>query len=104
MNTPAYFCLDNFSADLPSFLSPLEIKQPDLNVYPNPVGNELYVDIPEDSGMLVITDMTGEIYYTHKHPVQGIMHVREVNSYPAGIYIVHLMTGEKRLVRKFVKL
>ncbi len=103
MNTPAYFCFDDFTADLPSFSSPVERKQSDLNVYPNPVSNELFVDIPEDSRMLEITDMTGKICYTYKNPAQGIMHVHEVHSFPAGIYIVKLMMGEERLFRKFVK-
>jgi hypothetical protein len=103
MNTPAYFCLDDFTGALASNLSPVERRQADLNVYPNPIRDELFIDIPEDSGQLVITDLSGKVYFMQNNPVEGIIKVHEVDRYPAGLYIVNVMKGEKRWYRKIVK-
>jgi hypothetical protein len=104
MNTPAYFCIDDLTESLPSFTSPAQKKQAELNVYPNPLRDELFIDVPQDSELFVITDMSGKIYYRFENPEPGRLRIDEVKGLPSGILIVHLNKGQERLYKKVVKL
>jgi hypothetical protein len=104
MNTPAYFCIDDFTGSIASFSFPAGKKQAELNVYPNPLRDALFVDIPESSELVLITDMAGKIYYRYENPVQGNLRIDDVNQLPAGMYIVNLLKGQERLYKKIVKL
>ena len=104
MNTPAYFCLDDFTAALPSFLFPVQKKHAELSVYPNPVYDELFIDIPEDTERIIITDISGKLYYQNENPLTGKMRINEVSQLSSGILIVCIHKGQVRLYRKVVKL
>jgi hypothetical protein len=104
MNTPAYFCLDDFTGAVPSFSSPVEKTQTELKVYPNPIRDELYIDVPQDTEQVVITNMSGKIFFRSDNPEPGTHRIGEVNRLPSGILIVYLNKGQDRLYKKVVKL
>ena len=54
MNTPAYFCMDNFNGNTVSLE---EVASTYLSVYPNPVNNQFTVNT---SGDLVVFDLSGK--------------------------------------------
>ena len=62
MNTPSYFCMDNFNGSAPTNnISELKEDQFEINAYPNPCNDYINIYINEKSkGKLTITDITGK--------------------------------------------
>ena len=102
MNTPAYFCMDNFTTNelavsvnnvQPSYLA---------KVYPNPAINTLYVDVTDNTVEQVsVIDMTGNVISTYSTSAKHI----EINiaTLPAGMYVLQLSGGGKVANTKFIK-
>jgi hypothetical protein len=92
MNTPAFFCIDEFNKQnvgLEDISNELQ-----LNLYPNPAKNQITVINPfSEDAQLTITDMTGKVVYTE-------LMVDEENKISveyltAGSYITRLVTNNK---------
>ncbi|NRB49881.1 MAG: T9SS type A sorting domain-containing protein [Saprospiraceae bacterium] len=85
----------------------LEAAPTELQLFPNPVADELTVrfSIPELTDVtLVVTDLQGRrIGMERLLNAKGTMEQRiAVERYPAGIYLLHLITPEGKQTRKFV--
>ncbi len=103
MNTPAYFCIDNFTTDESANLSVGNTAvAPVAKVYPNPALNTLYVDVADNNVQLVaLLDMAGNVIRTYNASLSHL----EINTatLPAGIYVLQ-MTGSGGIATvKFVK-
>ena len=103
MNTPAYFCIDNFTAALPSVSSPQVKKQTELRIYPNPAKNLFYIDVPDGTQRLSVTDGSGRILFMQESPRPESMPVRALEGMPAGVYFIRLKTNEGVVSAKMVK-
>lgn len=106
MNTPAYFCIDNFTTDETVGSGSLYVANvqalPVAKVYPNPAENILYADISENSlKQARIMDMAGRVINEYSIVNEKL----EINTsaLPAGTYILQLNGDGKRADVRFVK-
>lgn len=100
MNTPAYFCIDNFTTNE----SELSVHQPTAfiaKVYPNPAGNTLYVDV-EDNGVENITVMNIAGSMIESFPAAKQIAISTADLAP-GVYMLQLSGNGKTGTVKFVK-
>lgn len=95
-NTPA------FKAAKETFVIPNQ-----LQLFPNPVQDQLTVkfNITQTADVILqVTDLQGRTMGQEQfRAAQGQLETTvDVNSYPAGIYIMHMMTPAGRITKKFV--
>ena len=110
MNTPAYFCMDDFTTwetfdtttppPPPTIVN--NIAAGTIKVYPQPASNMLYVDIADASAQhIVICNMAGSIVTN----ISAVAAHNEINtsSLPAGIYLLQVFGDGKKATMKFTK-
>jgi len=103
INTPTYFCMDNFTAaKLTSAVNVNEITQ-ELNVFPNPVNDIFYVEVPVGARALILTDNTGRIFFSQQVDGGTRLQVEALRNLPSGLYFLKVTTGEGWLGRKILK-
>jgi hypothetical protein len=97
MNTPGFFCVDNFTtAD--QFAAGLDNKKNSVtNIFPNPFHNSFTVDAPANSGIFVYT-LTGEIIYSGN----GNLEINS-ESWAKGMYLVCVESEEETSYLKIIK-
>ncbi len=104
MNTPSFFCLDNFTtADSYAHIHNYEnnIK---FEVFPNPVKDFFIVELPVASEALYLLELfnvTGELVY--QQILQGSPQTINVQDLPSGVYIVSLSNTYKRVNQLIIK-
>ena len=104
LNTPAYFCIDNFTmAKLTSSDLLVTKKNQALNVYPNPVNNFIQVELPEKIELVVLTDLTGKIFYKEKVENENNIRISGLGNYPPGIYLLKVKNTKGYSVKKILK-
>ncbi|HIP36653.1 MAG TPA: T9SS type A sorting domain-containing protein [Crocinitomix sp.] len=77
----------------------------DVNIYPNPTINILYIDltnINDNVSNLTITNLAGQIVY-QKDMLENIL-IIDLSAYAIGTYFVKLKSDKKTLVKKIVKI
>lgn len=74
-----------------------------IQVYPVPSKDEVTITLPEltKKTQVVVTDLTGKTYYTGI--ASGSVHKLHINKYPAGIYVVQLINGNQKIIKRIVK-
>jgi hypothetical protein len=74
-----------------------------IQVYPVPSNDEVTITLPESTQrtQVVVTDINGRTYYTGM--ASGNVHKLHINKYPAGIYVVQLINGDKKIIKRIVK-
>jgi hypothetical protein len=74
-----------------------------IQVYPVPSKDEVTITLPEmpQKTQIVVTDLTGKTYYTGI--ASGNTHKLYLNKYPAGIYVVQLISGNQKIIKRIVK-
>lgn len=74
-----------------------------IQVYPVPSKDEVTITLPEftQKTQIVVTDLTGKTYYTGT--ASGSVHKLHINKYPAGIYVVQLINGNQKIIKRIVK-
>jgi aryl-phospho-beta-D-glucosidase BglC (GH1 family) len=74
-----------------------------IQVYPVPSKDEVTIALPEftQKMQIVVTDLTGKTYYTGI--ASGSVHKLHINKYPAGIYVVQLISGNQKIIKRIVK-
>jgi len=102
MNTPAYFCMDNFTTDESSLGVPDQHTAAAAKVYPNPANDKLYVDLTDNNvDHITVMDATGKIVSTTA--VIG-QHVElNISSLAAGTYIIQMAAGDKTATARFTR-
>ena len=102
MNTPAFFCMDNFTTN-ETALSVHNIPASYIaKVYPNPAINTLYVDVTDNSVQQVsVMDMAGNVVSSNSVKSSHI----EINTstLASGMYMLQLDGDGKTAHTKFVK-
>lgn len=100
MNTPAYFCMDNFSAHIITDVQE-EMFSFDIKVYPNPVQSTLYIETQRPAQSVRVMDLNGRLL--QQTQVQGAKTAVPVEHLAAGTYLLLIDNGEKTATARFVK-
>ncbi|MFT5157184.1 MAG: hypothetical protein ACI83I_001743 [Bacteroidia bacterium] len=95
LNTPAYFCIDDFG--LFTFGSPNERR---LMLYPNPATSIVNIDTELKINQVWMTDLKGSIVQEMK---QNSDHVIDISNCKSGFYILHVESNGKFMHSKIVK-
>ena len=109
MNTPSYFCIDNFTtyetADTTT-THPIDAVAVNassaMKVYPNPATDMLYADLAGNPVKeILIRSLTGEVVF-HTAPLSDHIEINTA-SLPAGSYTLQLIGDNRSSVVHFVK-
>ena len=103
MNTPAYFCIDNFttaeSTTLSTSFSPAFSA---ARAYPNPAAGELFVDLFDQSlTQAIVLDMGGRVI--ENYDITSMRLSINTAPLPSGTYILRLSGNGKNADTRFVK-
>lgn len=82
-----------------------------LNIYPNPTYNEVFVewDVPSimnaENAQLQVFNTIGKTFYSEDFKLNGKTDKRSINlvDLPAGIYLVQIKTGKYQMTKKLIK-
>ncbi len=102
MNTPAYFCMDDFTSRLvPDAVQEVNHKIA-AKIYPNPALHELHIETTDPAvTSVVISNMSGKMVATYslsgKHSTIPTAHL------PAGMYLLQLSNGKQTATQRFIK-
>lgn len=102
MNTPAYFCIDNLTIfDLSTNIED-QAAWPAIQLYPNPVHDQLFVEIPQGAVTeWVIQNIDGRIWKSG-NAISGINTI-DVSGLTSGIYFLKYSIGDAFQTQKVVK-
>jgi PKD repeat protein len=81
------------------------LSQDAIEVYPNPVGNTLNVQIGDEGGeevAITLLDATGKVVFNQKVNDRQ-MHALNVSTLPKGLYVLRLQVGNRVTDKKLVK-
>jgi len=101
MNTPAYFCIDNFTGSLAVSASITE--EVKIKVYPNPMNEYMQIESSSLIQNLKLLDCSGEIVLHRSGISQKNCRITGLNDLPSGIYILNLQWENKTYQQKLVK-
>ena len=96
MNTPAFFCIDNFEYDVITSVNEVA-KNNAIKIYPNPSTDNIYVNYEGDFSAINIINLQG------KNVLQSKNKNIDISGLENAIYIVQIMTENGVLNSKFVK-
>ena len=107
MNTPAYFCIDNFTtADHTTGIA--QIHSTDLNkisIYPNPAKDHLTLIGADSRNELVdvsVWDITGRVLFSNKWQQSESLTI-ELNLLNAGVYGITVQSEKEKISQRFIK-
>lgn len=103
MNTPPFFCIDDFTtADSPAGIA--EEQEVTLNVFPNPASDRLNISLPQAGtpAEIMLFNSRGQCVFTDLcyGKVQYLMNTA---SLPGGIYFIRMLVNERWYSARFVK-
>ncbi len=98
INTPTYFCLDDFTALGSGVIETLLSN--DVTVFPNPATNQLFIDLPKNIRTFecIVSDINGKEIMSESN--SNNMDVSGLNS---GLYFMTIKTDMGMVIKKFVK-
>jgi len=96
MNTPAFFCIDNFEYNVITSVNEVA-KNNAIKIYPNPSTENIYVNYEADFSTIHIINLQG------KNVLQSKNKNINISGLENGIYIVQIITESGILNSKFVK-
>jgi hypothetical protein len=75
-----------------------------FRLYPNPVQNHLYVNVPDGNGIaeISIINITGKVIKTVQVS-PGVENILSVKEFESGIYFVRLRQGKSEQIKKIIK-
>ncbi len=102
MNTPSYFCMDNFNGTAPLSIDSYPKEDAfNLDIYPNPFKDILTINIPDNTkGKLTITDITGKEIISISDFKGGNLILNELK---AGLYLLTFNTSKSIYTQKIFK-
>jgi hypothetical protein len=102
MNTPAYFCMDNFTtANSAVSVDEINLDNTFYSIYPNPATDIVNIDVSkllDKNVFLNVTDITGKVVYSQKSATSNIISI-DLNEYSSGIYFVTIV-GDNTFINK----
>lgn len=104
INTPAYFCMDNFTtAGTATALNPVSAPEAAIRIYPNPVAGEFIVELTNNANEVTLLDSTGKIIFRKIVENADKLFISALSDKPAGIYYLVITTGKNRITQKIIK-
>lgn len=95
MNTPAYFCFDNFNCDFITNVT--ENKSELINVFPNPTTDKIYFN--KEVSNITICNLSGEVVYLKTENSKNI----DISQLNAGIYFIKMTVDGVVINEKIIK-
>lgn len=100
INTPKYFCMDDFTTY--ETASVADVKEFIAKVFPNPVVNELNIELPaEKTYQINILDATGKVMM--QQATTGRSTKLNTANFAPGTYMLQLTDGTNKATQRFVK-
>ena len=102
INTPKYFCLDDFQLSLSTGIGLPQIDR-QISLYPNPASDALHLEVKDDFTeieSLRIYDVSGSLMLEEEF-IQSNMQI-DVSSLPKGLYLLHAV-GQHEFSHRFIK-
>jgi len=101
MNTPAYFCIDEFTTN-ETQLGVTELPRIAAKVYPNPAADVLYVDADNNElQQLTVLDITGSVVYTQQ--ITAAHTAINTSTFAPGNYVLRLNGTGGTATTRFTK-
>ena len=104
MNTPGFFCLDDFTtADSPLLVHEPIFSRNLMDVYPNPAVDFINISLHESTepGIISIRDLSGRLILK-EYIRQDKKHCISISNYPKGVYIVEAFFVDQTTARKII--
>ncbi len=103
MNTPSFFCLDNFTtSDIPQNIQASNNSL--ISIYPNPTTDFLNINLSQftdENIEIKIIDFLGKNIFSEKIYNEKLKTIN-VSNYPKGIYMVSISGNKDKIVKKIV--
>lgn len=104
MNTPAYFCIDNFTTE--GVITGISlVNAGSVKMYPNPTNDQLNIDLSGLDGNEIRTvhvlDVAGRCVETIA--ISSSLIQLSVSDYPSGLYFISVRTADAVINAKFIK-
>ncbi|MCB2219857.1 MAG: C10 family peptidase [Bacteroidetes bacterium] len=75
----------------------------EINIYPNPAGDYLIINTPENTSAIIILSYTGKIIISETAPGTGKSTRMDISGLNAGVYLLVIEKGDQRLIKQFIK-
>jgi hypothetical protein len=103
MNTPGFFCIDNFTTQSP-VTAIATVTANEIRMYPNPTSDNLFIDLSafnNEINTLDVLDISGRTVETLRisTPVINL----PVSAYKAGVYFVSVKNASTVINATFIK-
>ena len=100
MNTPGFFCIDNFNDKAPT--SSPELNQVHATVFPNPFVDHLVISGLKGMARVLVSDISGKIVadFNNVSNNQSLSGLQNLNS---GVYVIRINDGSNQLITKLIK-
>lgn len=102
MNTPAYFCMDNFMTNESGMYIAENANTYDIKVYPNPASHSVFIQSSiEAPQQVTLLDMLGRTMarYTMNQKYLSI----DMDAFPSGTYLLRFQNGHLSATTRIVK-
>ena len=104
MNTPSYFCLDNFNYPRTVVSEEVYGGYGELRVYPNPVQDIFHAELPAGVEEIIIAGPDGKLIVKREIYEKKVIQISALSGMPAGTYFLYVKSRETILVSKLMKL
>jgi hypothetical protein len=103
MNTPAYFCIDNFTTAGATSIATVNVSS--VKMYPNPATDNLTIDMTQlytdETNTIDIFDLSGK--RIESLSVNSPLINLSVANYQAGVYLISVKNNDNVINAKFIK-
>lgn len=96
VNTPKYFCLDNFQLTVPTSIGPEPVRA-DFEVFPNPVESAIRIQLTEYGEQLSqfnLYDSSARLVKSFQ--LEGVAGEVDLSNIPTGVYYLHRVGSESQ--------
>lgn len=101
MNTPAFFCLDNFTTKTnPAGIANRYLKHDNISIYPTLAQDYINIDIKNNDinkYKIEISDINGKVIYLNDNCNSSTIQVN-VSDFSNGLYFIKLMSGNNYIL------
>ncbi len=74
-----------------------------FKLFPNPVVDNLSIELPEEGNTIKVYDLTGNVLAEYNDVAAGIMNVGVLENKPAGVYLVSVTNRKTVITRRIAK-
>lgn len=102
MNTPAYFCMDNFMTNETGLSIASVSTKADIKIYPNPATDRITIESSIGSKQeVMVSDFSGRTVAIYE--MNGEQLIINLSGYAPGTYILNFTNGNQSASSRFIK-